>query len=53
MLKYSYNHGFELNFTAGLGQDEEYAHLTQLTQEENAVPEDVTSYINSLNSSTM
>jgi hypothetical protein len=47
MLKYSYNHGYELNFTEGLSQDEEYTHLAQLAEEENLVAEDT---INSLDS---
>lgn len=39
MLKYSYKHGYELNFTAGLNEKDEYAHLTQLAEEESLVPE--------------
>lgn len=47
MLKYSYKHGYELNFTAGLSEKDEYVHLTQLAQEESLVPEDATVLINS------
>lgn len=48
MLKYAFNHGRGLNFTAGMSKDDEIKWLEALMDEQGAVPEDITSFIASL-----
>lgn len=50
MLKFSYNHGHtEIDFTKGLGKADEIEYLSELNLEQTCIPEDINSYISSLN----
>lgn len=48
MLKFSINHGNELNFTAGLGLKAELRTLEELDHLDSLVPEDLTSFHHNL-----
>lgn len=50
MLKFSYNHGHELNFTAGMSETDGFARLAQLTDDQSSVPEELSNFISSLGS---
>jgi hypothetical protein len=48
MLKYSINHGNELNFTVGLGLNAELRTLEELDYLDSLVPEDLTAFRHNL-----
>jgi len=48
MLKFSINHGNELNFTAGLGRQDELRVLEKLDRVDSLVPEDLTAFRNNI-----
>ena len=50
ILKYSFKSGKIINFMEGMDKNEEGALLEQLMAEKSAVPEDMRSYIEHLNS---
>lgn len=48
MLKFSYNHGQDLDFTSGMSQKDGFENLAHLTAEESCVPEELSTFITSL-----
>ena len=50
ILKYSFKSGKIINFMEGMDKNEEETLLEQLMAEKSAVPEDIWSYIEHLNS---
>jgi len=48
MLKFSINRGNELNFTAGLGRQDELRVLEKLDRVDSLVPEDLTAFRNNI-----
>lgn len=48
ILKYSVKRGRGLNFTEGMGQEEELKELETLMLEERRIPEDISSFVDSL-----
>ncbi len=49
-MKFSYKHGEGLDFTAGLSQKDGFERLSQLTADQCLVPEELSTFISSLNS---
>ncbi len=50
MLKFNYRCGQTLDFTIGMHKDEKITLLEELTNEQTHVPEDLMSFLSSLNS---